>query len=130
MADLRYVQAAPGCRVLNPDTMKPIPVFGNADKASLQIDADRGFWFRRLRDLDVIEVTEAGDPVDPAAAAEAVALWSQAAPAPAASAPVAPPAPPAPPKADPKVAPAPSVAPAGVDQATIGNADRAPSVKE
>jgi hypothetical protein len=67
MADLRYVQAAPGCRVLNPDTMKPIPAAGNEAKAVFEIDAERPFWFRRLRDLDVIETDAEGNPIEPAA---------------------------------------------------------------
>ena len=56
MADIRHVQAAPGRRVLDPGTMKPIPSAGNADKASLAVDMERPFWFRRLIDEDVIVV--------------------------------------------------------------------------
>ncbi|HEV2675275.1 MAG TPA: DUF2635 domain-containing protein [Aliidongia sp.] len=66
MADLRYVQAAPGRRVLDPNTMKPIPAAGNDQKATIQIDAELPFWFRRLRDDDVIEVDEAGNPIETA----------------------------------------------------------------
>jgi hypothetical protein len=63
MTDLRKVQAAEGARVLNPDTMKPIPAFGNEAGKSFQIDADRPFWHRRLRDGDVVEVDDDGNPI-------------------------------------------------------------------
>ena len=105
MADMIKVQAAPGRRVRDPATKRPLPPEG------VEVSPDEPYWFKRLRDGDVIPAAADAAPA-PAASPPA------AAPAPKSTAAAAPPAPPAAPPSplSPPPAPAPKVAPAAPPQ--------------
>lgn len=67
------VRAAEGRRVRHPETRQVIPAEG------LHVNDHEQYWFRRLRDGDVIEIDDKGDPVaKPAAEAPAPASAANA----------------------------------------------------
>lgn len=66
------VRAAEGRRVRHPETRQVIPAEG------LHVNDHEQYWFRRLRDGDVIEIDDKGNPVEKAAEAPAPAAPANA----------------------------------------------------